>query len=114
MHLLKSIVIGLGVLIFLGLGLLGYGFIQKTNNPDWRLLSSSSPPAHPSAPEIATKPFAEINLGLAEGCAIAHVSADGARAYLTIAGSSLSGTCNRVIVIDTVQGRVLGTIKPGK
>ena len=101
MHLLKGVVIGLGVLIFLGLGLLGYGFIQKANNPDWRLFSSSSSPG-------ATKLFGDINLDLPQGCVIARVRPDGNRAYLTIGPS---GDCNRIIVIDTVQGRVLGTIK---
>ena len=99
MHLLKSVVIGLGVLIFLGLGLLGYGFVQKANNPDWRLISPSAG---------AAKPFGDLNLNLPTGCVIARVRPDGNRAYLTIGPS---GDCNRIIVVDTVQGRVLGTIK---
>ena len=53
MQLLKSIVIGLGVLIFLGLGLLGYGFIQKANDPGWRLFSSSPAPDDAPAPSPA-------------------------------------------------------------
>ncbi|MDA1089881.1 MAG: hypothetical protein O3A85_06175 [Proteobacteria bacterium] len=105
MHLMKSVVIGLGVLIFLGLGLLGYGFIQKANTPDWRLFSPSS---SPTAALVTTKPFGNLNLDLPNDCVIARVQPDGNRAYLTIGPS---GACNRIVVVDTVQGRVLGTIK---
>lgn len=105
MQLLKSVVIGLGVLIFLGLGLLAYGFIQKANNPDWRMLSSA--PAPDASP---AKPFETLKLGLPEGCVIARVRPDGARAYLTIGPS---GACNRIVVIDIATGRILGTIMPG-
>lgn len=103
MHLMKSIVIGLAVLIFLGLGLLGYGFVQKANNPDWRLFSPSS-----SAAPATGKAFGDLNLDLPAGCVIARVRPDGNRAYLTIGPG---GDCNRVIVVDTIRGRVLGTFK---
>ena len=115
MQLLKSVVIGLGVLIFLGLGLLAYGFIQKANNPDWRRLSS--PPASATGAPAA-KPFGTLKLGLPEGCVITGVRPDGARTYLSIGsggGNVTGGPCNRVIVIDTSRGRgrILGTIMPG-
>ena len=115
MPLLKSVVIGLGVLIFLGLGLLVYGFIQKAGNPDWRLLSSTPAPENTAA----AKPFGTFKLGLPEGCVITGVRPDdgpgGARVYLSIGsggGNAAGRSCNRLIVIDTVQGRVLGTIRP--
>ncbi len=111
MQLLKSVVIGLGVLIFLGLGLLTYGFIQKANNPGWRLFSPS--PAPEPAPQPA-KAFGSLNLNLPKDCVIAGVRPDGGRVYLSIAardGSDAANACDRVIVVDTGQGRVLGTIK---
>jgi hypothetical protein len=111
MQLLKGIVIGLGVLIVLGLGLLSYGFVQKTNNPDWRLFSASPVTAPVPAPETPLKAFAPVTLNLPEGCLITAVRPDGARAYLTIGGRP-DTSCNRVIVVDTVQGRVLGIIHP--
>ncbi len=105
MQLLKSVVIGLGVLIFLGLGLLAYGFIQKANNPDWQLLSDGDKPAG--------KPFDDLFLDL-KGCRITGVESGPKRAYLLIGGGDEDGNdCNRVIVIDTGRGRVLGAIKPG-
>ncbi|NQU59900.1 MAG: hypothetical protein HQ512_02115 [Rhodospirillales bacterium] len=110
MQLLKGIVIGLGVLIILGLGLLSYGFVQKTNNPDWRLFSAAPAPVA-GAPALVTplKTFGTMKLNLPEGCTITGVRPDGARAYLMIGGGS---ACNRVIVVDTGQDRVLGTITP--
>ncbi len=98
MQLLKSVVIGLGVLIFLGLGLLVYGFIQKANDG-----------------KTANNPFDDLSLNL-KGCRITKVeSAEENRAYLMIGGRDEDGNdCNRVIVIDTSRGRVLGTIMPGK
>ena len=129
MQLLKSIVIGLGVLILLGLTLLTYGFYQKTQNPGWRLFSSPSPAgdAPSGAPfgASAAKSFGTLDLALPEGCVIAGVRPDGERVYLTIGpGEKLGGksgrkssegatpSCNRVIVVDVVRGRVLGTVKP--
>ena len=115
MPLLKSVVIGLGVLIFLGLGLLAYGFIQKANNPDWR-----RPTPAPATDAATAKPFGILKLGLPEGCIITGVWPDdgfgGARVYLSIGsgGGTVTGDpCNRVIVIDTSRGRILGTIMPG-
>lgn len=114
MQLLKGIVAGLAVMIVLAVGFLGYGLYQKSHDPAWRLFSSPSPEA---APATGNKNFGTLNLGLPEGCAIARVRPDGNRAYLTIARSS-GGTggpsiaCNRIIVIDVVTGRVLGTIQP--
>ncbi len=104
MQLLKGIVIGLGVLIFLGVGLLGYGFVQKSKNPGWQLFSSSPAPVG----ETSLKAFATFDLNLPEGCEITGVRPDGAKAYLSIGGLK---SCNRVIVVDTKRGRVLGTIK---
>ena len=118
MQLLKSLVIGLGVLIFLGLTLLTYGFYQKAQDPGWRLFSSLSPAADPApSGRAAAKSFGTLDLALPEGCVIAGVRPDGERAYLMIGprGKSSEGSkasCNRVIVVDTVLGRVLGTFKP--
>ena len=115
MQLLKSVVIGLGGLIFLGLGLLAYGFIQKASNPDWRLFSSAPAPAT-DAPKA--KPFGTLKLGLPEGCVITGVRPEGGLVYLSIGsggGNVTGGPCNRVIVVDTSRGRgrILGTIMPG-
>lgn len=107
MQLVKSIVIGLAILIVLAVGLLAYGLYQKSQNPEWRLFSSAPAPS----PGAAAKPFGVLNLDLPEGCFIASVRPDGNRTYLEIGPS---GACNRIVVIDITTGVVLGTIKPGK
>jgi len=106
MQFLNSLVIGLGVLIFAGLGLLAYGFYHKTHDPGWRMLSSGAPGPRP-APA-----FGNVGLELPAGCTIDDVSPDGERAYLTVGPAD--GPCARVIVFDVVAGRVLGVIKPGR
>ncbi len=116
MQILKSLVIGLGVLILLGMTLLVYGFYQKANNPGWRMFSSQSVSGGPAAPAA---PFGGLDLKLPEGCVIGRVTPDGERAYIRVRphgaerGTPLGGPCNRIIVIDVVRGQVLGTIKPG-
>ena len=123
MQWLKSLVIGMGILILLGLALLTYGFIKKTGDPSWRLFSSQAPSGTPPAtptPEKGKplKSFGELNLPLPEGCVIGRVTPDGERAYIKLRpqdakkGVATNGLCNRVIVIDAVRGRVLGTIQP--
>ena len=114
MQMLKGTVIGLGILILLAAGLLAYGFYQKSQNPEGRLFSSEPQARTMPAP---LKPFGDIKLDLPEGCVIKRVRPDGDRAYMTIIGSPPSpagGACNRIVVIDVVQGKILGTIKPGK
>ncbi len=116
MQLLKSLVIGLGVLILLGMTLLVYGFYQKANNPGWRMFSSLSADGDPAAPAAT---FGELDLKLPDGCVIGRVTPDGDRAYIKIRpdgakrGTPQGGPCNRIVVIDVVRGQVLGTVKPG-
>jgi|TARA_B100002003_G_scaffold78631_1_gene73559 hypothetical protein len=113
MQMLKSLAIGLAVLILLGMTLLVYGFYQKANDPGWRMFSSQSAPSGPGAS------FGELDLKLPEGCAIGRITPDGGRAYIKIRphgakrGTLMGGPCNRIVVIDVVRGKVLGTIKPG-
>ena len=117
MQLLKSLVIGLGVLILLGLTLLTYGFYQKTQDSGWRMFSSPPPAADALSGRAAAKSFGTLDLALPEGCVITGVRPDGERAYLMIGprGKSSEGSkapCNRVSVVDAVRGRGLGTVKP--
>jgi hypothetical protein len=107
MQFLKSLVIGLGLLIFAGLGLLAYGFYHQARDPGWRMFSSGPSDQRPASPA-----FGSVALDLPAGCTIDDVEPDGERAYLTIGPED--GPCARVIVFDVVAGRVLGVIKPGK
>ena len=117
MQLLKSLVIGLGVLILLGMTLLVYGFYQKANNPGWRMFSSQGAGGgNPGSPGAS---FGELDLKLPEGCVIGRLTPDGDRAYIkirpegAIRGRSQGRPCNHIVVIDVVRGQILGTIKSG-
>jgi hypothetical protein len=109
MQILKSLVIGLGVLIFAGFGLLAYGFYHKARDPGWRMFSTAAPGGRAAGPSA---PFGTVGLELPAGCTIDDVSPDGERAYLTIGPED--GPCARIVVFDVVAGRVLGVIKPGR
>jgi len=122
---LKFIVIGMGLLIVLGIVLLGYGFYKKSSDPDWRLFGRTTPElpsSTPSAPATApspvapskprknpVRPFGDINLNLPEGCFIADVHPNRRRLAVTIGPASV---CNRVYIIDLIEGTVLGTVSP--
>ena len=119
MQMMKSLVFGLGVLILLAMTLLVYGFYQKANNPGWRMFSSPSADGAPANPAAPAASFGELDLKLPEGCVIERITPDGNRAYIKVrphgakSGTPQGGSCNRIVVIDVVRGRVLGTIKPG-
>ncbi len=106
MQFLKSLVIGLGVLIIAGLGLLAYGFYHKAHDPGWRMFAPAGKATRPAAA------FGSVGLDLPAECAIYDVAPDGDRLYLTIGPED--GPCARVVVFDVAAGRVLGVIKPGK
>lgn len=111
MKALKFIVIGMGILIVLAVGLIGFGLYKKSVDPGWKLFGQKPDASATSATPAAARPesFADINLGLAEGCYIEDVRPDGRRAYLVLGPA---GSCDGVIVIDPGDGRVLGRINP--
>lgn len=112
MFWLRVLVIFLAVLIVLALGLIGYGFYNKSSDPEWKLFGADARPSPGAAPGAATpsptKPFADFDLGLPPGCMILRVDSGNALTYLTIGPDE---SCNRVIVLDLRSGLRLGTIK---
>ena len=58
MRWLKALVIVLAALITLAIGLLGYGFIKRTEDPHWRLFSFTKTPNAPKVEEQPTAPTA--------------------------------------------------------
>ena len=104
MQLLKIIVIGLGIFIVLGLTLLCYGLVQKTKNPSWQLFSLGQDSVNSSS----SSAFPNFDINLPKGCDITGASPNGTKIFLIIGGSP---SCNQVIVVDTKQGRSIGTIK---
>ncbi|MCK5777965.1 MAG: hypothetical protein KAH11_04190 [Rhodospirillales bacterium] len=105
MQALKFIVIGMGILIVLAVGLIGYGLYKKSVEPGWKLFGPRADAPAAAAPTA----FGDLNLNLADGCFIESVRPDGPRVYLLLGPA---GSCDGVIVIDTGDGRVLGRINP--
>jgi len=111
MRALKFIVIGMGALIVLAVGLIGFGLYKKSVDPGWKLFGTR-PDAPVAASAGALAPpatFGEIKLDLPEGCRITDVRPDGPRAYLLLGPAPV---CEGVIVVDTQNGRILGRIDP--
>jgi len=109
MRALMGIVIGLGILIITVIVLIGFGFYKKSVDPDWRLLGEQAPTSTATTPHTQGNAFDNINLGLASGCRVMDVTAEGTFAYLKIGPDS---TCETVIVIDVSKGQILGRIAP--
>ena len=119
MKLLKSLVIFLTILIALAVCLLGYGFFKRAKDPNWRLFNALeySKPQNQDRQE-ATRSFLEksqlkswghINLKLPSYCRLSDFRSDGSRLYLL---TEPAGECQKIIVIETDTGRILGTITP--
>ena len=124
MRWLKALVIVLAALIGLAIGLLGYGFIKRTEDPNWRLFNTreiqnpsklgakSTSPTNPAPSSISAwniTQWKDLNLGLAPDCRISQMSAEGNRLILSI---EPAGYCRRIMIIDMDVGRVQGTVLP--
>lgn len=107
MQAIKSLVIGLGILIIAGLILLGYAFYAKTTDPDFRLMKADKQKAPVRADAAAGEGFGEADLSLPEGCSVVEMQPDGKWLYLRIGPA---GPCERVVIVDPLSGRVQGSL----
>lgn len=110
MRALKAIVIGMGALIVLAVGLIGFGLYKKSVEPGWKLFGTQNE-APLAALAVAAPPttFDPVRLGLPETCSILEVRPDGPRVYLQVGPEP---ECESVIVLDAKDGRILGLIHP--
>jgi len=99
MRALKTLVIGMGVLIDAGMALIAYGLYSKATDPEFAPFSAGGDGA---------RAFGETSVTLPSGCTIVEVQPDGARLYLRI-GPPIN-ECERVIVLDAQSGDIIGTI----
>ncbi len=106
MQALKALVIGLGLLVVAGMAGLGYGLYLKASNPDFRFFSGDGKES-----PAAVKPFAGITLNLADGCHIAGMRGGGKDRLFLLIGPD--GPCERVIVVDVKDGKIIGAVKAG-
>ncbi|MBL8660969.1 MAG: hypothetical protein JNM75_14590 [Rhodospirillales bacterium] len=107
MQAIKSLVIGLGILIIAGLILLGYAFYARTTDPDFHLMKADKQKAAVRADAPAGEGFGEADLSLPEGCSVVEMRPDGKWLYLR---AGPAGPCERIIVIDVATGRTHGVI----
>lgn len=113
MGALKGLVIGLGAMIVVAMALLAYGLYYKANHPDFKLFADGGqqtqaerpgPQAPPARNSVAgVQPWGDLALDLPAGCRIEDIVAEGGRLYV-------KSDCNRVLVVDAVGGRLLGTV----
>lgn len=115
MQALKLVVVGLGVLIVISIGLLGWGFYSKLKRPEGSgdIASAPAVPAPPFAGSTATPTtaapqaaFGEVRALLPAGCTVVEMRPTGDRLYVR---TGPTGLCERIIVFDTA-GRLLGSI----
>lgn len=104
-HLVKLVVVGLGLLIIVGLGLLVYGLTSRVSDPEFHV--SKDRAALPSAPNALIPAFGEVRIALPENCTVVEVVPDGERVYLR---TGPAGVCERIIVVEAGSGRPLGAL----
>ena len=119
MKLLKSLVIFLTILIALAVCLLGYGFFKRAQDPNWRLFKALKYSKTQERDRLETprsvleksqlKSWGHVNLNLPSNCRLSDFRTDGSRLYLM---TEPAGECQKIIVIETDTGRILGTITP--
>jgi hypothetical protein len=66
------------------------------------MLRDSAQEAPPPA-----KDFGEMRVGLPEGCTVVEMRPDNNRLYLR---TGPSGVCERIVIVDTSTGAVVGTL----
>ncbi|MBK8176912.1 MAG: hypothetical protein IPK66_17110 [Rhodospirillales bacterium] len=110
MQALKSLVFGLGALIVVGIAVLAWGFytkLQQTKTAGTE--ATANPPASPTVgvPVAAGSGFGDVRLSLPDGCSVVEMRPDRERLYVR---TGPSGLCERIVIVDTANGRVLGTL----
>lgn len=129
MGAVKGVVIFMGLLIVTLMGLIIYGFYQKSQNPDFKFFADDDAPTQvvqstpspapksqdkPTAPPIGTNAlsvtsFGEVSLDLPGTARVMSASASANRLIMVIARDGQNA--DLVAVIDMNTGKVLGRVK---
>ncbi|MBT3359127.1 MAG: hypothetical protein HN403_05815 [Rhodospirillales bacterium] len=104
MQALKSLVIGMGLLIVVGMVLLVYGLIQRSSDPEFSFFGLKDDPTETAEPG---KPFGDITVKLAEGCRVEDMRPDDGTLFVRVGPA---GSCARIIAIDLASGKTLGNV----
>lgn len=113
MQALKILVVGLGVLIVISIGLLGWGFYSKLKPPESGgkgAPDEAAPGSWSASPGLSAPPaaaaFGEIRVPLPAGCTALEMRPTIDRLYVR---TGPTGLCERILVFDNA-GRLLGSI----
>ena len=104
MKTLKALVIGMGLLIVVGLGLVGFG-IFRSGHPDVPAGRDTAQAAHSPSPADRVGQFS-LELPIPPGTRLEQMQTAGDRIVLRFAG--VGG--DKLTVIDPLTGRVTGTV----
>jgi hypothetical protein len=98
---LKVLVVVMGILIIISIGLLGWGIYNRLAQR-----SVASGDRTPIAKVRPSEDLGEVRVELPAGCTVLEMRPHADRLYLR---TGPPGLCERIIVLDAVAGRVLGT-----
>jgi len=99
MKALKALVIFMGMLLVVGLGVLGWGMSTTAGRPHPPRAVAPAPAGEPAAT------FGDVEVGLPAGARVTQMEVAGERLVVRI----VAGGRERVVVLDPVAGRVVGT-----
>ena len=107
MQLLKLLVIVMGILILLGMGLLAYGLVNKTNEPiDQKKTLKSSDVGSLGI-------FNDLSLTGNTGCRISKTETVDYRLIISLTSVASDPTtliCEKIIIIDVRDGTLIGSV----
>lgn len=101
MALLKTLVIGMGIMIVGAMALLAYGLVAKTGGNEPSV-------AKTAAPALRLAEIGDIVIPGVENCRIEAVERDPDALTVTLGGS---GSCRQVVVIDLSTGTLAARIR---
>ena len=118
MGALKSLVIGLGVMVVVAMGLLAWGLYHKANNPDFKLFETGTSQEEASG-------FGDLSVSAPKGCVIARAHVEDDLLVVLVKPSknwfkdlgvkklerAERPDCDRVVVIDMTTGATKGSVK---
>lgn len=98
MQAIKALVIGMGVLLVVGIGLLGYG-LYKTS------VKSSVPPAVSVPLQVSAAGFGTVSVPVARGAQVMEMRDVGGRLAVLLD----EGGARRIAVLDPATGGIVGS-----
>lgn len=111
MKALKGLVIGMGLLIVIGLGLLGYGVMRNMGKvPAPVAAKPAAEQAIPALPTAGARTYFSAEVSLAPGESLEQMAAVGDRLALRIVKSADQGGEQRIVLIDPASGQIGGSI----